>query len=90
MRGGLLTFLEIPEELECEYHSIYYIRCCEVIVSAVDIQWFALVQSLLVMRMHLINPSITRQFISERLEEPANGDSEPETSDRWRNLAVSS
>lgn len=53
-----------------------------------DNERFVLVQSLLVMRMHLINPSITRQFISERLEEPANGDTEPETSDRWRNLAV--
>ena len=45
-------------------------------------------QSMLSMRMHLINPSATRQFLSARLEDEGVSPGEIETAERWLNVAV--
>ena len=45
-------------------------------------------QSMLSMRMHLINPSATRQFLSARLEDESVSPGEVETAERWLNVAV--
>ena len=43
---------------------------------------------MLSMRMHLINPSATRQFLSARLEDEGASPREIETAERWLNVAV--
>ena len=45
-------------------------------------------QSMLSMRMHLINPSARRQFLSARLEDESVSPGEVETAERWLNVAV--